>query len=129
MAVPKKGWRKITVRNARFFWRTLGTDWEVNAVVVTEAAFVSGKRAQQLLFTLDYDLRLIGCGDGFRSYRQRAVISPGVVRMAIELSLDMWPPFTGLHGLPDVLLPASALAELQAAARVEPVTGLPPVKQ
>jgi hypothetical protein len=119
MAVPRKGWREITVGGALFFWRALGTDGGIDVVVVTKAAFARAGAAQQLRFTLDYDHRRTPHDDGSTSLHQRAAVAPGVVRLAIERAVALSPPFTGELGLPDISLPSEALAEAQAAARVK----------
>ena len=124
MVLSQKGWRTITVHQAPFFWRARGTDWGITAVVVTAEAFAAGQKAQQLRFMLDYDnLAIPHQDDGkvIRSFslRHHAVITPGVVRLAIERASALSPPFTGQHGLPDVSLPPNVVAELQAAARVQ----------
>jgi hypothetical protein len=121
MAVPKKGWRKITVGSRQYFWRAIGTDWGIDVIVVTHDAFQPGSAAQQLRFTFDYDheqtpfetptVRGI-------SLRQRAVVAPGVVRAAIERACASTPPFIGAVGLPDVSLDPKTVAHLQALARV-----------
>ena len=119
MAVPKRGWRKITVRDSSFFWRAIGRDWGIEVIVVTDAAFIPGKTAQQLRFTLDYDHLYTDRGGGRTSFRQRAAVAPGAVQLAIERAVGLSPPFTGEHDQGDVSLPREALADVQARARVE----------
>jgi hypothetical protein len=119
MAVPKKGWRTIVVAERTYYWRANGNDWGIEVAIVTEAAFVRGKEAQQLRFTLDYDhLRTPLLGRGV-SLHQRAAVAPGVIRLAIERSLALSPPFTGEHGVPHVTLQPEVLAEVQSSARFE----------
>jgi len=43
MAVPRKGWRKISVEGRVFHWRANGQDWGIEVVVATENAFAEGK--------------------------------------------------------------------------------------
>jgi len=119
MAVPKKGWRRITVENRTYSWRAIGTDGGIDVVIVTAAAFERGKSAQQLRFNLDYDhFRTPHPGGGF-ALHQQAAVAPGVIRLAIEHSLSLSPPFTGEHGAPDIFIPNEIIAELQASARIE----------
>jgi hypothetical protein len=121
MAVPQKGWRPITVDAQRFYWRAIGGDWWIAAVVVTDAAFVHGRTAQQLRFRLDYDQHhLVHPGGGGASLHQRAAISPRVIRRAIELSRKCVPAFSGEFDLADAELPEVDLRELQELARLEP---------
>jgi hypothetical protein len=118
MAVPKKGWRRITVDDRAYSWRAIGTDWGIDVVVVTVAAFERGKSAQQLRFSLDYDhIRTPHPGGGV-ALHQQAAVAPGVIRLAIERALDLSPPFTGAHDAPDVVLPSEVVATLQASARI-----------
>jgi hypothetical protein len=118
MAVPRKGWRRITVDDRTYSWRATGTDWGIEVVVVTAAAFERGKNAQQLRFNLDYDhIHTPHPGGGVALYQQAAV-APGVIRLAIERALDLSPPFTGAHDAPDVVLPGEIAAKLQASARI-----------
>src|SRR6187397_2529435 len=98
MAVPKKGWRKLTVEATEYYWRAIGTDWGISVVVATENAFRRGATAQQLRFSLDYDQRRVpfttAHGEGV-SLHQRAAVAPGIVHAAIESSLALPRPFTG----------------------------------
>jgi hypothetical protein len=119
VAVPKKGWRKLAIDDSVYYWRASGHEWGLDVVVVTDDAFQRGTTAQQLVFRLDYDHEctpLVGPFDGV-SLRQRAAISPAVVRAAIERARIATPPFTGEIGLPDVTLDSSVLDKLQALAR------------
>lgn len=121
MAVPKKGWRPITVASQRYYWRAMGSEFGIDAVVVTDAAFVDGQTAQQLRFKLDYDHHsMVHQGGGGATLHQRAAVSPAVIRRAIELSRQGRPPFSGGFGLPHVLLTEGHLRELQDLARLEP---------
>ena len=120
MAVPRKGWRKISVEGRVYHWRANGTDWSVDVVVVTDAAFARGARAQQLVFSLDYDHLRTPLGNGGVGLTQRAAVAPGVVRLALEHALAAESPFTGAAGAADVTLSAQALAEVQARARLDP---------
>ncbi len=117
MAVPKKGWRKLTVDNRHFYWRTIGTDWGITLVVVTDAAFVSGKAAQQLKVNFDYDHYRTQVAVGVTTLRQQAAITPKIVRLAIERAMAMDPPFTGEIGAEVMLLAQEILQELQQEAR------------
>jgi hypothetical protein len=117
MAVPKKGWRRITVGNETYSWRAIGTDSGIDVVVVTDAAFVRATKAQRLLFRLDYDHLKSPRPGGAVAFRQRAVVAPGVVRRAIHVARGLSSPFTGETGVPDVVLSREELALLQAAAR------------
>ena len=118
MAVPKKGWRRITVDDRTYSWRAIGTDSGIDVVVVTAAAFERGKRAQQLRFSLDYDhIRTPHLGGGF-ALHQQAAVAPGLIRLAIEHARDLSPPFTGAHDAPDAVLPSEVVATLQASARM-----------
>lgn len=118
MAVPKKGWRKISVAGRVFFWRADGNDWGINVAIVTDDAFRRGEKAQQLAFLLDYDHLRTPLGGGAVGLTQRAAVAPGVIRLAIERALAAEPPFTGVAGKPDVTLSPEALAEVQAQARI-----------
>ncbi|MFP2903527.1 hypothetical protein ACLESD_00320 [Pyxidicoccus sp. 3LFB2] len=117
MAVAKKGWRKIRVADADYFWRANGTDWGIHVVVVGPAAFVSGQRAQQLGFTLDYDALRTPIAGGVGLW-QRAAVAPGVVRFALERALAATPPFTGEAGRADVSLSKEDQQEAQRLARL-----------
>ncbi|HET9954324.1 MAG TPA: hypothetical protein VFQ61_07465 [Polyangiaceae bacterium] len=117
MAVPRKGWREITVCDTTFYWRTFGTDGGLKVVVVTAAAFAHGNSAQQLRFTLDYDHERSPHSDGGARLYQRAAVAPSVVRLAIERAVSLLPPFTGENGQANMSLPADVLAEIQACAR------------
>lgn len=119
MAVPRKGWRKISVEGRVYHWRANGQDWGIEVVVVTEDAFRRGDRAQQLAFTLDYDHLQTPREDGGVGLKQRAAVAPEVIRLAIEHSLSAKPPFTGIVGAADVTLSPQALAEVQARARID----------
>lgn len=119
MAVPKKGWRKITVAERLYYWRAKGNDWGITVAIVTDDAFRSGEKAQQLAFKLDYDHLKKPPGGGGVSLTQQASVAPGVIRLAIECALAAQPTFTGSAGEPDVNLSPQALAEVQARARIE----------
>jgi len=122
MAVPRNGWRTIVVSDSQYRWRAIGTDFGIKVVVVTDAAFERGKAAQQLRFRLDYDHLETPFKTPLASgvsLKQRAAVSPGVVRLAIERALTLPQPFTGKHGDPDIILESRIVAELQASARVE----------
>ena len=119
MAVPRKGWRKISVEERVYHWRANGNDWGIDVVVVTEDAFRRGERAQQLVFTLDYDHLRTPLGNGVVAVRQRAAVAPAIVRLAIEHALSVEPPFLGIAGAADVTLNPQALAEVQARARID----------
>ncbi len=120
MAVAKKGWRKIRVADADWFWRATGTDWGISVVVVGPAAFVSGQRAQQLGFYVDYAHERTPQGAGVVHLRQKTAIAPGVVRLALERALAATPPFTGEAGLKDMTLPKDDLREVQRLAMEGP---------
>lgn len=117
MAVPKKGWRRITVASQTYSWRAIGTDYGIEVVVVTDAAFDVGKTAQQLKLNLDYNPVTTPHPGGGVAHRQQTAVSPGVIRLAIERALSLSPPFTGEHGAPDIRLPREIVAELKASAR------------
>ena len=119
MAVPRKGWRKISVEGRVYHWRANGQDWGIEVVVVTEDAFRRGDRAQQLVFTLDYDHLRTPRENGGVGLKQRAAVVPEVIRLAIEHALAAKPPFTGIAGAADVTLSPQALAEVQAQARID----------
>lgn len=119
MTVSRKGWRRIVVGGQAYHWRATGTDWGIDVVVVTEAAFEPSTTSQQLRFTLDYDHDWRPySGGGRTSKRQRAVVGPGVVRLALERALALSPPFTGGHGAPNIALPRETVTQLQSAARL-----------
>lgn len=118
MAVPRKGWRRITVEDRTYSWRAIGTDWGIDVVVVTEAAFERGKSAQQLRFNLDYDHIRTPHPGGAVALHQQAAVAPGVVRLAIERSLNLSPPFTGEPDALDIVLPKEIVSELQTSARI-----------
>jgi hypothetical protein len=120
MAVPRKGWRPLLVDQHRYFWRAIGTDWGINVMVITEAAFNKGATAQQLTFTLDYDHLRTPLARGAVSLRQRAAVAPGVVTLAIQRAVALTPSFTGAIGKRDITLPPQIVSELQERARVEP---------
>lgn len=120
MAVPRKGWRNISVEGRVYHWRANGHDWGIDVVIVTDAAFARGERAQQLVFTLDYDHLRTPRDNGAVGLRQRAAVAPGVVRLALEHALAAQPPFTGDAGAEDVTLTPRALDEVQARARLDP---------
>lgn len=119
MAVPKKGWRRLTVNEHSYFWRAIGTDWGISVVVVTEDAFIPGATAQQLTFQLRYDALQTPHPDGSVSLKQRAAVAPGVVALAIQHAIRSTPRFTGKIGEQNIVLPAHVLPELQAAARMD----------
>ena len=119
MAVPKKGWRKITVEGRLYHWRANGNDWGITVAIVTKDAFRSGEKAQQLAFDLDYDHLKKPLGGGAVGLTQQAAVAPAVIRLAIEHALAATPPFTGSAGEPDVTLSSQALAEVQERARIE----------
>lgn len=119
MAVPRKGWRKISVEGRVYHWRANGQDWGIEVVVVTKDAFRRGERAQQLAFTLDYDHLQTPREAGGFNLKQRAAVAPEVIRLAIEHALSAKPPFTGIAGVADVTLSPQALEEVQARARFD----------
>jgi hypothetical protein len=118
MAVPKKGWRKITVDDRRFYWRTLGSDWVITLVVVTDAAFIPQATSQQLRVSFKYDYLETPNTWGGATLTQQAAITPKIVRLAIEQAMKMEPPFTGEIGAEDISLNPAILQELQQQARV-----------
>lgn len=116
MAVPKKGWRKITVNEKQYFWRAIGTDWGINGVIVTDEAFVRGQSSQQLLFNIDYDHDETPLSGGVIRLQQQAVISPGLIRLAIKLGMKKHPPFTGEVGKENIILQGNDIDVLQEKA-------------
>ena len=120
MAVSKRGWRRISVGGRSYFWRARGTDYGIEVVVVTDLAFEHGQRGQQLSMQLSYDHLQLPLNDtgSHQLLLQRAVVSPFVVRGAIEIALEMTPPFTGGCGLEDVRIPREKLKDVQCRARV-----------
>lgn len=118
MAVPRKGWRRLIVDGRQYFWRAIGTDWDINVVAVTEAAFIKGVTAQQLAFSLDYDHLQTPLPDGSVRLRQRAAVAPGVVALAIRHAVASTPSFTGNIGDPHVTVAAEVLKKLQENARL-----------
>ena len=118
MAVPRKGWRHITVKDRTYSWRAIGSDWGIDVVVVTEGAFERGKRAQQLRFNVDYDYIRTPHPSGGEALHQQTAVAPGLIRLAIERSLNLWPPFTGEHDASDIVLPKEIVSELQTSARI-----------
>ncbi len=130
MAVPRKGWRKITVHNQDYYWRAIGRDhpggdWPggIDVVVVTETAFQRGQKAQQLKLSLRYDHLetpyTTPYGNGI-SLHQQAAVTPRVVARAIEWAIAQEPPFTGESGLDDVEVSGGIVEELQALAHTAP---------
>jgi len=117
MAVPRKGWRTITVDEKLYYWRATGTDWDLSVAVVTSEAFERGETAQQLRFHLNYDHRREPMIGGGVALHQRAAVTPGVIRRAIHVATAMTPSFTGVHGQPDIILEGTLLDLLQAEAR------------
>jgi hypothetical protein len=118
MAVPKKGWRPLVVNQRRYFWRAIGTDWGINVVVVTEAAFIRGATAQQLTFNLGYTHSHTLLPSGGVRLQQQTAVTPGVVALAIEYALASNPSFTGDVGKEDITLPGRIVSELQGRARI-----------
>ncbi|MCA9599035.1 MAG: hypothetical protein KC776_37250 [Myxococcales bacterium] len=89
MAVTQKGWRPITVGEAKLHWRAIGTEYGIDVIVVSHLAFERGS-SQQLKFNIAY----------FQQAKS-ASITPAVVRRAIEIAVAMEPPFTGGRSEPD----------------------------
>lgn len=119
MAVPRKGWRPLALNEQTYYWRANGQDWGIEVVIVTGDAFISGARAQQLVFTLDYDHLRTPHPGGSTSLQQRAAVSPGIIRSAIEYAIVADPPFIGTPGGNDISLPVHAVAALQDHARLD----------
>lgn len=103
MGISRKGKRLLTIGDERYFWCSHGTDYGIAVVVVTEDAFVHGQRGQQLGFSVPYG-ELVVAHDTHWSGRSHTVVTPGVVRRAIDLAKRAAPPFTGRAGEPDLLL-------------------------
>ncbi len=106
MAIGRKGWRPITVGGDQYFWKAgLDDDWDGSLVVtvVTDVAFRSGCTGQQLGFWLPYP-----------GFPQAGVVTPRIVRLAIELGLDADPPFTGADREPNLALSGEALERVHA---------------
>jgi hypothetical protein len=101
MSLAKRDWRPLAADGVGYFWRASGTDDGISVVVVTADAFAPGRRGQQLGFLVDYP----------------TVVSPGVVRRAVDYAVRARPPFTGRAGEADVRL-ANPLARV--LARDEP---------
>lgn len=104
--------------NSCFYWRTTGTDWGLILAVVTEKAFICSKTSQQLRITFEYDHLQIPIAPDVVRLRQRAAITPRIVRLAIEKAKVMTPPFTGEIGVPDIVLAPPFLGELQEEAKI-----------
>lgn len=102
----------------QYFWRAIGTDDDINVVVVTEVAFTKGAKHQQLAFRLDYDHLHTPCADGSVRWKQRAAIAPGVVALAIRCAVTSTPSFTGNIGGEHVTLSAATIRGLQERARL-----------
>ena len=120
MAVGRKGWRRIVVDERQYFWRAIGTDWGIEVLAVTEAAFTRGATAQQLKFELDYNHLQTPRADRSVSLKQRAAVAPGVVALAIRYAVSSTPSFTGDIGESNVTLPPRIISEIQEKARLAP---------
>jgi hypothetical protein len=114
MASPERGWRKITHETRRYYWRAKGTDDGISVVIATDESFVAGQSGQKLLFSLDYEQKLIQ-QDGV-SLRLATIVSPKVVSLAIQYALTTNPPFTGEPEGKDMWLEGLIVAKLQQAA-------------
>ncbi|MCE3228138.1 MAG: hypothetical protein K0S32_2689 [Bacteroidetes bacterium] len=89
MAVPRKGFRRITVDNVKYWWKTTGQDYGISLTIAGES------RGGQLLVTgFDYHHKLIKVYDnGGQGYAQQITITPFMVRQVIELGLKSgWKP-------------------------------------
>lgn len=122
MAVPREGWRAIMVNGRRYLWKAIGDDWSIRVVIATSTTFTKDGRPQQLKFDLGYHhcptTQPNACAllhDGTR-LRQRTIVSPGVIALAIERALVSNPPFTGDHGREDVTLAPEVLREIEGRA-------------
>jgi hypothetical protein len=122
MARSRKGWRRIVVEGAEFYWLARGTDDGIYARVVGPEAFVSGQHGQELSFGLSYYSVLSPTETGWRT-KQRTAITPGVVRRAIDLARARQPAFTGRIGEPDVMLSEEEARALMTLTPSEQVVG------
>ncbi len=123
MSSSRKGRRTIVVDGVRYSWQARGTDEGGIAVsVATDDAFVSGQRGQWLHFHVPYD-SLMSAHEASWGAHQRARVTPGLVRRAIEFACRRKPPFTGRGGEPDVQLSREDVAALVAEAPLERIQG------
>lgn len=85
-------------------------------MVITDEAFVRGQASQQLTFNIDYDHKRVSIGEGSFSLQQQAVISPAVIRLAIEIGSKKTNSFTGEVGKNNVVLEGDDVVKLQDTA-------------
>src|SRR5688500_10705921 len=108
MAIARKGWRRIVVDGATYYWRAFDhcrDRWcGVQLAIVGETAFTRGIRAQQLVAYLDHDWLEVPHPSARLFHHEPAAITPAIVRLAIERGRTANPPFTGEPGRPDVML-------------------------
>ena len=116
MALSKKGWRKITVNENLYYWKTKGTDWGINTVIVTSEAFISGQTSQKILFNLDY----INFDYPINNQQNSVtIVTPRVIHLAIEIALSKKLPFTGKPNMSDVILKREDIDRLYLKAQME----------
>jgi hypothetical protein len=89
MTVPRKGFRRITVGNVKYWWKTAGEDYGISLIIAGES-----REGQVLTAGFDYHHKLIKEDhDGGKWYKQQITITPFMVRQVIELGLkNGWKP-------------------------------------
>lgn len=91
MAFTKKKKRRIIVGDQEYFWSVTGDDGWINLRVMTD---VDG--GQQLWCTFDYHHELTQHPNGTVSGTNQFVVTPFIVRQAIEYGLSQgWTPLSG----------------------------------
>lgn len=119
MAIPRKHFRSLVVRERTFFWRVVSDLDAVDVLVVTEDAFVSGQRGQQLraVWWRPADPLPELSSERVHAYLPRpAAVTPALVRRLVEAGLDADPPFTGRPGAGDVRVAETVVREVQLQA-------------
>ena len=91
MAFTKKQKRKIVVGDQEYYWVATGDDGWINLRVMVD---VQG--GQQLCCCFDYHQDRVPRGGGVVSLVNQFVVTPYIVRQAIEYALTQgWTPLTG----------------------------------
>lgn len=91
MAFTKKKKRRIVVGDREYFWSATGDDGWINLRVMTD---VNG--GQQLWCMFEYHHDRTPQGDGSVSLTNQFVVTPFIVRQAIEYGLSQgWTPLSG----------------------------------
>ncbi|MCB9766051.1 MAG: hypothetical protein H6739_40120 [Alphaproteobacteria bacterium] len=91
MAFPKKNRRRIIVDDQEYFWYVSGDDGWINLRVMVDVA-----GGQQLWCTFDYHQEEVPCPGGGVWLTNQFVVTPYIVRQAIEYGLSQgWTPLSG----------------------------------